>query len=241
MRVLVLSLILCCLARSLSADAVRMKCWLVSSGVNTGGHTAETVSNMVNGVNEMYMQVCMRFIVDSISYTNDAYLANVHLTNHVQWTVLSSIEQNTGKLELYFVPILEGGATAFHTPSGIVVGPSANVRTLSHEIGHACGLPDIYMRHRGTAYRVLGAPNKGRMPDDWGWYPSTVTHAEVVKRLLMYGYRSDVKADISYGDIYGLHYTNSWNAATRRWDRVWLLDQAPIGVGTHGNRNPMSQ
>ena len=58
---------------------------------------------------------------------------------------------------------------------------------------------------------------------------------------LMYGYRSDVKADISYGDIYGLHYTNSWNAVTRRWDRVWLLDNAPIGFGTHGNRNPMSQ
>lgn len=217
------------------ADSVKMKCWVVSNGTNTGGHTGESVTNIVNGVNEIYSQVCLKFEIDSVSYTNDTYLANVHLTNSTQWVTLSSIERNTGMLELYFVPSLEGGATAFQTRLGIVVGPSANARTLSHEIGHACGLPDIYVGHRGTSYRVQGQPSKNRMPDDWGWYPPSDSHEQLVKRLLMYGVFSTSKADLSYGDIYGLHYTESGGIKT------WFLDQAPIGFGLHGNRHPVSE
>ena len=217
------------------SDPVNMKCWIVTDGINTGGHTHETVSNLVDGVNEIYSQVCVKFAIDSISVTNDSYLANVHLTNQTQWVALSSIERNTGMLELYFVPSLEGGATAFHSRLGIVVGPSANARTLSHEIGHACGLPDVYVRHGGTSLRVQGLPSKDRMPDDWGWYPSSVTHQQLLQRLLMYGVFSSSKADLSYGDIYGLHFTQSSGAKT------WYLDQAPVGFGRHGNRHPASQ
>ena len=57
----------------------------------------------------------------------------------------------------------------------------------------------------------------------------------------MYGFRSDVKADIPYGDVFGLHYTNSWNNASHTWDRVWFLDNAPVGFGIHGSRNPTSE
>ena len=217
------------------SDPVNMKCWIVTDGINTGGHTQETVSNIVDGVNEIYSQVCVKFEIDSISLTNDSYLANVHLTNQTQWVALSSIEQNTGMLELYFVPSLEGGATAFHTRLGIVVGPSANARTLAHEIGHACGLPDVYVRHRGTSLQVQGLPSKGRMPDDWGWYPPSLTHQQLLQRLLMYGVFSSSKADLSYGDIDGLYYAQSSNGKT------WHLDQAPVGFGHHGNRHPASQ
>ena len=48
-----------------------MKCWVVSNGTNTGGHTGESVTNIVNGVNEIYSQVCLKFEIDSVSYTND--------------------------------------------------------------------------------------------------------------------------------------------------------------------------
>ena len=71
------------------ADSVKMKCWVVSNGTNTGGHTGESVTNIVNGVNEIYSQVCLKFEIDSVSYTNDTYLANVHLTNSTQWVTLS--------------------------------------------------------------------------------------------------------------------------------------------------------
>ena len=217
------------------SGSVNMKCWIVTDGINTGGHTQDTVSNIVSGVNEIYSQVCMKFEIDSISVTNDSYLANVHLTNQTQWVALSSIGRNTGMLELYFVPTLEGGATAFHSRFGIVVGPSANARTLSHEIGHACGLPDVYVRHRGTSLQVQGLPSKDRMPDDWGWYPPSLTQQQLLQRLLMYGVFSSSKADLLFGDIYGLHYTPSGGVKT------WYLNQAPVGFGYHGNRHPASQ
>ncbi len=177
----------------------------------------------------------LTFEIESISITNDSYLANVQLTNSTQWVALTSIERNTGMLELYFVPSLEGGATAFYSRWGIVVGPSANVRTLSHEIGHACGLPDVYVSHRETSLQVQGLPSKDRMPDDWGWYPPSLTHQQLLQRLLMYGVFSSSKADLSYGDIYGLYYTRSAGVKT------WHLNQAPVGFGRHGNRNPVSQ
>ncbi len=221
-------------------EDIKLKCWIVSGNQDEDNCTAESVSNHIDGVNQIYSQACMKFAIHSVSYTNDAYLANIHITNRVQWTTLTSIGQNTGMLELYFVPELKGKATAFYTSHGIVIGPDANARTIAHEIGHACGLPDIYDENRETSLKVEGMPSKERIPDDWGWYPPSVKQADLVRRLLMYGVYSDTKADITYGDIYGLYYTNFWNQTTRKWERVWQLNNVPIGFGRHGNRNPTS-
>ena len=222
-------------------EDIKLKCWIVSGNRDEDDCTAESVSNHIDGVNQIYSQVCMKFTIHSISSTNDAYLANVNLTNTVQWMTLTSIEQNTGMLELYFVPVVRGGATAFYTSHGIVIGPDANAQTIAHEIGHACGLPDIYNEDRKTSLKVEGIPSKERMPDDWGWYPPSVKQADLVRRLLMYGVYSNTKADISYGDVYGLYYTNFWNQTTRKWERVWQLNNVPVGFGLHGNRNPESR
>lgn len=192
-------------------------------------------------MNEIYAQVCMRFAIESILKINSTYLANVHLTNTVQWTELCSIGQDTGGLELYFVFNLGGEATAFHTPGGIVVGPKANGRSMTHEIGHVYGLPDIYEESEDGSLFVSGKPPRERMPDDWGWYPPTVTQEEIVHRLLMYGTFSDTKADISYGDIYGIHYTSSWNRVARKWENHWMLDLVPVGFKHHGNRHLVSR
>ena len=109
------------------------------------------------------------------------------------------------------------------------------------EIGHACGLCDIFDAGVGTALSVSGMPSESRMPDDWGWYPPEVTHADIIKRHLMYGGRSDTKADMSYGDIYALYYTKTLNANGTGFNREWHLENAPVGFGLHCNRNPMSQ
>ena len=240
MRILFLILFAHAIVTGARSEEVKLRCWIVSDG-SRNDCTAEIVSNHINGVNQIFSQVCMRFAIHSISYTNDPYLANVHITNTVQWLALTALEQNTGMLELYFVPSLSGGATAFHVSKGIVVGPSANVRSISHEIGHACGLPDVYDSHSQTSLVVQGFPSKERMPDDWGWYSPSLTHVDLLKRLLMFGVRSDTKADISYGDVYALNYTKSWDQTARKWVRVWKLDNAPVGFGRHGNRCPESQ
>lgn len=223
------------------ADSVGLCCWIVG---NDGGDTAFTcddVSNLVNGVNEIYSQVALSFVIDSISYTNNTYLSDLTYTNAVQRAAICNITNNTGGLELYFIRSIGGRPTSFSGKGGIVIGPRANARTVSHEIGHSCGLTDIYNFYRGTALAVYDSPSKDRMPDDWGWYPSSVSHSNIVERLLMYGFRSDVKADISYGDVFGLHYTDSWDDASQTWNRVWFLDNAPVGFGTHGRRNPASE
>ena len=240
MRGVFLCLLALGIVMNVQSEEVKLKCWIVSDDRNENKWTTESVSNHIDGVNQIYSQVCMKFAIHSISSTNDAYLANVDLTNTVQWMTLTSIEQNTGMLELYFVPVVYGGATAFQTSRGIVIGLRANARTIAHEIGHACGLPDIYNEDRETSLKVLGMPSKERMPDDWGWYPPSMKQADLVRRLLMYGVYSDTKADITYGDIYGLYYTNFWNQTTRKWERVWQLNNVPIGFGRHGNRNPTS-
>lgn len=238
-RIILLSVLLA--AEVVHPADVKLTCWIVGEDGGKTIRTEESISNLVEEVNEIYAQVCMRFAIESIFKTNSTYLANVHLTNFVQWTELCSIGRNTGGLELYFVLTLEGRATAFHTKGGIVIGPNANGRTVAHEIGHACGLPDIYPQSRDGKLVVSGQPTHERMPDDWGWYPPTVTQADIVRRLLMYGNRSDSKADISYGDIYGVHYTSSWNRVSRKWEKHWMMDIAPVGFKHHGNRHPVSR
>lgn len=238
-RLILLALLLT--ANMVRSENVKLTCWIVGEDGGKAIRTEESIFNLVEEVNGIYKQVCMRFAIDSIFRTNSTYLANVHLTNSVQWTELCSIGRNTDGLELYFVVKLGGEATAFHTRGGIVIGPKANGRSVAHEIGHACGLPDIYEESEDGSLFVSGKPTRERMPDDWGWYPPTVTQEDIVQRLLMYGYQSDAKADISYGDIYGVHYTSSWNRVTREWTDHWMLDLAPVGFRHHGNRHPVSR
>lgn len=221
--------------------AADLYCWIIGDANGNCHFTPSSVSNLVSEVNGLYRQVAMSFDIKEMLFTNDVSLTAVDLSNELQKAKVCAIGSGTEGLELYFVNELRGRATAVHRSTGIIIGPSANGRTLGHEIGHACGLPDVYDFHRETTLSITGAPTKDRMPNDWGWYPTNVTQKMVVSRLLMYGYSSAQKADLSYGDVYGLHYTSSWNRVTRRRDKFWELSNAPIGFGLHGNRHPVSQ
>ena len=163
-----------------SASDVKLSCWIVGNDAGDAAFTSDGVSNLVKGVNEIYSQVVMTFVIDSISYTNNTYLSDLIYTNAAQKAAICNITNNTGGLELYFIRSLSGRPTAFSRKTGIVIGPRANARTVSHEIGHSCGLPDIYNFYRGTSLAVYGAPSKDRMIDDWGWYPSSVSHSNIV-------------------------------------------------------------
>ena len=90
------------------ASDVKLSCWIVG---NDGGDTAFTsdgVSNLVKGVNEIYSQVVMTFVIDSISYTNNTYLSDLIYTNAAQKAAICNITNNTGGLELYFIRKLRG-------------------------------------------------------------------------------------------------------------------------------------
>lgn len=226
---------------SSKGEAVDLHCWIVGDDDGMASYSAGAVHDVVDGVNQIFAQVALSFEVRSLSFTNDTSLSDLDYSDAEQKSTLCGVTNATGGLELYFIRHLEGRPTAFFRRDGIVIGHRANVRTVAHEIGHACGLKDIYDRASDAESAVAGSPSKDRMPLDWGWYPPDVTHADVLKRLLMYGYASEDKADISLGDVYGLYCTSAWNPVSQRYDRTWHLGLAPVGFDANGVRSPASE
>ena len=224
-----------------SGAPVKLFCWIVADDNGISSHTEASVSNHIDAVNRIYSQVAMTFERESMITTNSTRLTHVDYSNSVQKAELYDIGGRTGGLNVIFVETINDHADAFCGTRGIVVSSSVNPTTLAHEIGHACGLSDIYDDYRETALVVTGPPDETRFTDDWGWYPDYVTQADIVRRLLMYGYNTTGKGDISRGDIYGLWYTNVLNAAGTRYDKVWQLGNAPVGFKLHGNRHPVSE
>lgn len=56
----------------------------------------------------------------------------------------------------------------------------------------------------------------------------------------MHGYGNDSKADIPYGDVWGLWYTNRWDSTANDWQQDWQFSPAPVGFFLHGNPHPTS-
>ena len=233
MRVVVLIAVLATMG-TLTATPVKVSCCIVRTDEGESSWTATRVVGLLAEVNQIYRQAAMRFVMEDIVLTNDTYLSQVVYSDPVQRMAVCGILQETGGIEIYFVTSLDGGAVAFNTSYGIVVGPGANARTIAHEIGHACGLRDIYVSRRNVDLVVEGCPRRERVPYDWGRYPDGLKQADLVRRLLMFGVRSDVKEDIPYGDVYGLWYSLASNAS-----RKYHLSLAPVGFVIHGNRHPV--
>lgn len=91
----------------------------------------------------------------------------------------------------------------------LIIGCSeGNFRTLAHEIGHACGLEDIYDEKQNLSLSDTMNPSISSLQGDWsggsgrGYYKNA--HKELVKKLLMFGFTSDTKMDISFDRIYGV-------------------------------------
>ena len=181
----------------------------------------------------------MTITVGSISVTNDNRMTEIDASNVSAYRDLCSLTNHTGGLEVYFVNRIDG-ATAFWTKWGIVIGPSATSVGLAHEIGHACGFEDIFENHIDSFLYVQGPPSKDRMPFDWGMYPPGLRQADLIERLLMYGYQSESKIKIPLGDVYGLWYTNALDQVGHPV-RVWQLSQVPVGMLPHGNPFPTSE
>ncbi len=222
-------------------ETVKLHCWIVGDDDGGTSCSADSIQALVDGINQIYNQVALSFSIGSVSFTNDTRLSDLVYSDAAQRNAICAITNNTDGLELYFIRHLEGRPTAFYRSDGIVIGPRANVRSVAHEIGHACGMKDVYDRASGTGLVVEGFPAKNRMPHDWGWYPSETTQADILGRLLMYGYTSDSKADIPFGDVYGLYYVNSWNPISGGYDRDWRLGLAPVGFEAHATRCPVSR
>ena len=171
--------------------------------------------------------------------TNDRWMV-IESTNYPgELQELFDSHTGTGGLEIYFVKEIYDtngwvvwGVNSAH---GCAVATNGNFRTLAHEIGHACGLHDIYDTRSDLAAAVTGEVREAWAPDDWNggpgplYYEPGLEQAELVRRLLMYGYGGTaiVKGDIPLGRVLGI----TWNGQTNLV-KVGLRDM---------NRNPKHQ
>ncbi|MFX0209513.1 MAG: hypothetical protein ACFFDT_26245, partial [Candidatus Hodarchaeota archaeon] len=189
---------------------------------NGSSWTQNEISTLINNANDIYQQAGMIFDWDGV----------IHPVNNIEWMTIDKVgdefpelgplfssEKGTGGLELYFVEKIIGATGVNWSPGdmrdGLAMSRDGNFRTLAHEIGHACDLDDIYVEKEDASGSVIRLGNdlvkQAWMPDDWNsgpgpqYYNKLLNHQDLIKRLLMYGKKSDSKCDIPKGDIFGIN------------------------------------
>ena len=147
--------------------------------------TPEQVTNLIAGVNRIYEQAGMQFVLESVSTVEvPPNLLNIpftHPDDELKCDIICDYASNTGGLELYFVHSLGDEVAGINNRNandeitGIIVPPNVTFVTLAHEIGHSCGLVDIYINdsmyeHHYTErlMPVSGPIRYSRLPNDWG-------------------------------------------------------------------------
>ena len=203
------------------------------------------ITSMIDEASLIFRQVAMRFRVSSYQMITNNALSAIVVTNSAMRSQLYATMTAASGMKLFFVHELrDTNATATWSPFGIIVGLRATGVTLAHELGHACGLEDIYDWFEVTSNVVMtveGDISPARMPYDCGRYHTVSSQGELVTRLLMYGYEDRTGVDITYGDIDGVWYSGANHHPGENDTNLWHTTQAPVGFVLHGNRHPQSE
>ena len=230
--------------------------WIVRD--NNGGDAPITqgeIAPIITDANKILKQKALTLQWSgTANYTNREEWLDItdamNPTNAVLFSLLNCTN-NTGGLEVYFTKTLKDGDIGLggvNTYWGLALskgdgsdehGYSGHV--LAHEIGHQCGLDDIYVSMTNmTTLVVEGTLSSIRLPRDWGegYYPRNLMQGDLIQRILMYGVSSGPTSypgiDIPSGQVYGLCYTN----APVTGDKIWYLDMAKVGQSDISNQTP---
>ena len=214
-----------------------------------GQNPAMTVAHfqeLLVGANQIFEQAAIEFqLTTNVVYIDHgAWLTIPTNDNFVAYGTLQSTSSHTGGVEVYCVNSFTGNKyrgrhrRVGNAQDGLTITSNATSRTLAHELGHACGLNDIYTNR--TANAAVSMVPSGRLackawaPCDWceeapsGGYGG-VSQVELIMRLLMYGKDAsgawEAKVDIPAGRIWGV------DASARR--RL-----AKVGLSDMGTREP---
>ena len=218
--------------------AVPVVAWITCDDDGTPAFLESQIGPLLDDANLLLRQVCISCYVHQVSYTNCGNwlaLENFDSTDFWQKAIaIVSVSNHVGGIEMHFVEEIDE-IEGLNTSGGIVLPAETSGRVLAHEIGHAFGLRDIYDEHRYAVGSVVGRVRKDRCQDDWtgdddrGFYKDadTLPQAELIRRLVMYGYADPDSADFSWGDIEGLAKGQS------NPDSV-TLQTVPVGVFPNG-------
>jgi hypothetical protein len=167
-----------------------------------------------------------------------------YLTNYPEWYTLHyspslrkwlgfsdlvSYTNNTGGLEVYCINHFDNnavGLTDMSTYRGLAVAADGSINVMAHEIGHACGLDDIYTDKGGISIAETNLAKSSWEPQDWNngpgnmYYEPGTKQTLIIKKMLMYGFDNGgdngySTFDIPMGKIQGVCQP-SWttNSAT---------------------------
>lgn len=176
--------------------------------------TQSHIEGLLEGVNVVFRQAGMHFSLGTniLSVVNERW-GYEGLTVPSTGTQIRNLMSGTGGLEVYFITGCgdDDEPLGSYNSSGIIVKKSADVIILAHEIGHACGWPDVYVK-RGSNVPVSlgGSPRSSWMSSDWSngtgcrFYHSLLSQRDIIRRLLMHGVRTEGQSDIPSGSVFGL-------------------------------------
>lgn len=170
--------------------------------------TTAQVNALLDEVNVIFRQVGLHFSLGAgVSNVANSVWARDGLTDISLAAQIRNIMSGTDGVEVYFIP---GNGnpnepTGSCTRNGVIVRDTAGASTLAHELGHACGLHDIYVEDGELTEGV----KESWMPQDWNngtgcrFYDPLLMQRDVIHRVLMYGRSIATKADIPSGGVYG--------------------------------------
>ena len=205
--------------------SIKTTVWIVGNKEGTYfARTENEVRSMMAEVNRIYEQIGVSFYIDSISYTNKEDWLDIEdeeydtlrrrkRINRSKERELTNLSKNTGGIELYFINKIAERVLGLNPNTGAIFSTNANEYTLAHEIGHSFGLKDVYPRNK--YYREIKLENSdfdfSDMPDDFSngthkrYYESDLKLESLMSRLLMYGYNTRARGDLSAGYIRGFN------------------------------------
>ena len=175
--------------------------------------TKEHAVSVFNDANAVLAQGGIRFpvTVDDIQYINQSAWKDLNRTNSTYQQTLRDMGSipRSGALRIFFVNTNNGSElTGFNTRRCLVVAKNASGVILAHEIGHACGLRDIYATQDGLSITDAGVVKAEYLnPLDWGagYYNPDLLHTNLITRLLMYGYIHPNQGHIPHGRVHGVY------------------------------------
>ena len=203
-------------------------------------------TNMLQEINAYFAQVGMSFYFRSQAAISNTEYRVVAYGSEKADALRMSVPA-TGGVKLFAVERIGEAVQAFCGDYGIIFTPQCSANTIAHELGHACGLGDIYIQktfvnaaNEEVSVAVDGQASAERMPHDWGRYENGVQQSDLIEKLLMYGAPSGTECDLTAGDVYGVGMSVVTNEITGLVSYPYELKMVPVGFWLHGSRAPQS-
>ena len=199
--------------------------------------TDSEIYSMVDRANDIYRQIGMSFEIDgAIARTNIDSMCTVLYDKWGNKQGPQKLRSGMNGLEVYFVNRISTTNNAskclygFCSAYGIIVARNCFLETLSHEIGHAFGWPDIHTHTPSGVQSIEGSVSRQREPFDWSagtgtrFYMPGLRQDDLIARCIMKSPAEENRADIPAGSIYGI-------LETRTGVNTYRYTQEDVAIG----------